>query len=221
MLGCGSSILIPASHRCCRKSFALRLRCEFLLVWHCSGVVTQVQHLLFSCYYLGSALHAGGRETVAFLVRGMGGGTKTTLILPPHPSHRHPPAHHSSVARTTIQSTHASPGPHHVPPCPTPAPQSLCEASWLPAAARCVAPPGSPFLALLWLCSALAHVYTASPVSQGCAGEAGMGLGARVHGRCGCRTWPVPVLPWSASPELAGPAGPGTQGSLTISAVSA
>lgn len=53
------------------RALLLWLRCEFQLIWHCSGALMQVQHL-FSSYYLGSALHAGVRAVVASLVHRKG-----------------------------------------------------------------------------------------------------------------------------------------------------
>lgn len=68
------------------RALPLWLRCEFQLVWCRSGTVMQVQHLLFFCYYLGSALHTSVRAVVAFLVHRMGRDETHTIILvyPPH-----------------------------------------------------------------------------------------------------------------------------------------
>lgn len=71
------------------RALLLRLRCEFQLVWRRSGAVMQVQHLLFFCYYLGSALHTGVRAVVAFLVHRMGRDETHAIILP-HPPHHLP-----------------------------------------------------------------------------------------------------------------------------------
>lgn len=85
------------------RALLLWFRSEFQLVWRRSGAVMQVQHLLFFCYYLGSALHTGVRAVVAAWFVGWG-GTKpmpssclTSPIICPS-------AHHSSPAQTSIQS---------------------------------------------------------------------------------------------------------------------
>lgn len=150
------------------RALPLRLRCEFLLVWHCSGAVTQVQHLLFSCYYLGSALHAGGRAAVAFLVRGMGGGTKPTLVLRPHPSHHQPPAAHQPGPPSRASTLHPVPTTSHPAPRRLPSPSVRLRGCQL-------LPDVLPLLGVRRPFLALARVYTSSPVSEGCGGELGWG----------------------------------------------
>lgn len=91
------------------RALPLWLRCEFQLVWCRSGAVMQVQHLLFFCYYLGSALHTGVRAVVAFLVHRMGRDETHAIILP-HPPH-HPPLCPPQLGSPDLQPEHLHPVP--------------------------------------------------------------------------------------------------------------
>lgn len=112
------------------RALLLCLRCEFQLVWRCSGAVMQVQHLLFFCYYLGSALHAGVGAVVAFFVHRMGRDKAHAIILP-HPPHHLPTTAHQPrpPSRASSSST------QHFPPssCLVPGPcMGLCGFQLLP-----------------------------------------------------------------------------------------
>lgn len=149
------------------RALPLRLRCEFQLIWRCLGAVMQVQHLLFSSYYLGSALHAGVRAVVAFLVHSMGGTPNPHHHLDPaspsFPSSTPlpPPAAHQPRPPPRASSLHPVPTISHPAPCLVPSAYvGLRGCQLLPDVLLAL---GAGRRFLLLVCAPLARVYACSP----------------------------------------------------------
>lgn len=164
----------------------------------------QVQHLLFFCYYLGSAFHTSVRAVVAFLVHRMGRDETHTIILayPPH----HLPFCPPQLTSPNLHPEHL----HPVPAFPTfliPGPyMGLCGFQLLPDVSLILGA-GKQLLPLI------ARALRAL----------GWDVGHGQRPECPVQLHSVTcsVLSWRAMLEFARTAGPSMQDSISISAASA